>query len=266
MSFANQVVVITGASSGIGREMARQLAAQGAKVGLIARRRDRLDEIAAEVRKFGGTVEVEQADVGDRQQVLTAVGRLIERLGPVDILFANAGVSEPTTVEPLNTPEVEKQMRVNYFGVVYAIEAVLPGMLQRRKGHLVAVSSIASFMGMPAHGGYCASKAAVNSFMQSLRYQLRDYKVSVTTICPGFVRTEMTENAQHNMPLLMNCDRAVRKMLGAIRWRSRQYSFPRILRHVMFWANLAPDRAVVRHMRRAGVIQHIPPPATSVSS
>jgi short-subunit dehydrogenase len=261
MAFNNQVVVITGASSGLGREMARQLAAQGARLGLIARRREQLDELAAEVRKLGGKAEVEPADVGDRQQVLTAVARLTERLGPIDRLIANAGVSEPTTVEPLNTPEIEKQMRVNYFGVVYAVEAVLPGMLERRKGHLVAVSSMASFMGMPAHGGYCASKAAVNSFMQSLRYQLRDYNVSVTTICPGFVRTEMTAGAKHNMPLLMDCDRAVRKMLRAIRGRYRQYSFPRFLRHVMFWSNLAPDRAVVRHMRKAGVIQHIPPRA-----
>src|SRR4051794_35835375 len=174
MAFTDQVAVVTGASSGIGRALAKELAAQGCKVGLVARRRDQLDTLAAEIRSAGHTAATAAADVADRAQTLAAVAALRKQLGPVDLMVANAGVGAPTLLEPFNVADVEKMFRVNVLGVVYAIEAVLPEMLARRRGHLAAVSSLGAYKGMPGESAYCASKAAVNTFMEGLRIQLRD--------------------------------------------------------------------------------------------
>src|SRR5947209_273222 len=122
MSFANQVAIITGASSGIGWELARELARQGAKVGLLARRRENLESLAAEIKAAGGVAACAAADVVDREQTVNAIGALREQLGPIDLLVANAGVGAPTVVEPLNTVALEKMYRVNVFGMIYAIE------------------------------------------------------------------------------------------------------------------------------------------------
>src|SRR5689334_14797758 len=140
MSFAGQVAVITGASSGIGWALARTLAAEGCKVGLIARRREQLTDLATQIEKSDGTAAIAVADVTERSQVVAAIHEVAVRLGPVDLLIANAGVGAPTTVEPFNVADIEKQFRVNVLGIVYSLEAVLPQMLQRRRGHLAAVS------------------------------------------------------------------------------------------------------------------------------
>src|SRR5262249_7146117 len=131
MSFVNQVAVITGASSGIGRSLGKELAGRGCKVGLIARRREMLEQLGQEIEQAGGQCALAAADVGDRQATLAAVAEVRGRLGPVDLLIANAGVGRPTTLDPINIEDVEKMYRVNVFGVIYAIEAVLPEMLRR---------------------------------------------------------------------------------------------------------------------------------------
>src|SRR5262245_11000872 len=166
MSFAHQVAVITGASSGIGWSLAKELARQGAKVGLLARRRENLTTLAEEITRAGGTAAVAAADIIDREATVAGIRALAAQLGPVDLLVANAGVGTPTTLEPFNTPDQEKMFRVNVFGVIYALEAVLPDMIARKRGHLAAVSSMAAYKGLPGESGYCASKAAVNTFLE----------------------------------------------------------------------------------------------------
>src|SRR6516225_63220 len=135
MSFAHQVAVITGASSGIGWELAKVLAAQGCKVGLIARRRENLDALAQDIHQADGTAAVAAADVADRPQLQAGVAEIRRQLGPIDLLIANAGVGMPTLLSPMNVADVEKMFRVNLLGTVYGIEAVLPEMLERRQGH-----------------------------------------------------------------------------------------------------------------------------------
>ncbi len=248
MSFAGRIAVITGASSGIGWALARALAAQGCKVGLVARRREQLAALAAEIEKSGGIAAYAVGDVSERQQALDSIHEVAGRLGPVDLLVANAGVGAPTTVEPLNVGDVEKMFRVNVLGVVYSLEAVLPQMLERRSGHLAAVSSLAAYKGLPGESGYTASKAAVNVFMDGLRVQLRSKGVAVTTICPGFVKTPMTEVNEFKMPFLMSAEQAAERIVAALKRKRKVYNFPWQLAFMMKLSRWAPDWLLDRMM------------------
>src|SRR5207237_765876 len=131
-TFANQVAVITGASSGIGHALAKALAAESCKVGLIARRREPLAALTQEIEQAGGVAAFASADVAEREQTLAAIHEVAAKLGPVDLLVANAGVGAPTLLEPFNVHDVEKMFRVNVLGTIYSIEAVLPTMLERK--------------------------------------------------------------------------------------------------------------------------------------
>jgi short-subunit dehydrogenase len=248
MRFNNQVAVITGASSGIGWELAREMARQGCRVGLVARRRDNLAALAEEITKAGGTAAFAPADVADREQTVSAIRDVREQLGPVDLLIANAGVGAPTVLNPLNVANVEKMYRVNVFGVIYSIEAVLPEMLTRRSGHLVAVSSLAAYKGLPGESGYSSSKAAVNNFMEGLRIQLRDKGIAVTTVCPGFVRTPMTEVNKFHMPWLLDADEAARRIVRALAAKKKVYNFPWQTAWMMKLTRWLPDWVMAQAM------------------
>lgn len=226
MSFANQVAIITGASSGIGWELAKELARQGCAVGVLARRQVNLEILVREIQTFGGKAAFSVADVSNRVETVAAIHSLRNMLGPVDLLIANSGVGVPTTIEPLNIDEVVQTFHVNTLGVVYAIEAVLPDMLARGQGHLAAVSSLAAHLAIPGESAYCASKAAVNVYMDALRVQLRGRGIDVTTICPGFIETPMTAVNTFQMPFLMKADRAARLMLRALARKKKTYNFP----------------------------------------
>lgn len=226
MSFANQVAIITGASSGIGWELAKELARQGCAVGVVARRQERLETLVAEIRAAGGRAAWAVADVTNRGPTLAAIHSLRDTLGPVDLLVANSGIGASTFLEPINTEEIEHMFKVNVFGVIYAIEAVLPDMLRRGRGHLAAVSSLAAYKGLAGESGYCASKAAVNVYMEGLRLQLRQRGIAVTTICPGFIATPMTAGAPFPMPWVMNPDRAARIIAHGLRRKKKVLNFP----------------------------------------
>ncbi len=248
MSFAGQVAVVTGASSGIGRALAKELAARGCKVGLVARRRDLLELLASKITASGGAAAVGVADVSDREQTLAAIADVARALGPVDLLVANAGVGAPTVLNPPNTRDVERMFRVNTLGVVYSFEAVLPDMLRRGRGHVAAVSSLAAYRGLPGESAYCASKAAVNVYLEGLRVQLRERGICVTTLCPGFVKTPMTEVNKFEMPWLLEADDAARRMVRALERRKKVYDFPWQLALLMRLTGWLPDWAVARVM------------------
>src|SRR5262249_24398508 len=155
------------------------------KVGLLARRAELLSALVQEIQATGGVAAAAPADVSDRAQTVAAIQELARQLGPVDLLIANAGDGAPSKLEPVNVEDMERVFRINFLGVVYSFEAVLPEMLRRGRGHLAAVSSLGAYRSMPGQQAYCASKAAVNSFLDGLRVQLRDRNIAVTTICPG---------------------------------------------------------------------------------
>jgi short-subunit dehydrogenase len=249
MSFAGQVAVITGASSGIGWALARALAAEGCKVGLVARRREQLAELAGQIEKAGGTAAFAVADIAERTQTVAAIREVAEHLGPVDLLVANAGVGAPTTVEPFNVADIEKMFRVNVLGVVYSLEAVLPQMLERRRGHLAGVSSLAAYRAFPGESAYTSSKTAVNAFMEGLRIQLRGKGIAVTTICPGFVQTPMTAMNEFKMPWLLTAEEAARRIVRALKRKRKVYNFPWQTSLLMKLLRWAPDWFLERLMR-----------------
>jgi short-subunit dehydrogenase len=259
MGFANQVAVITGASSGIGWALARQLAALGCKVGLVARRQEKLEALTQEIRASAGTAAWAVADVGNRVQTVAAICGLATQLGPVDLLIANAGLGMPTKLDPMNVADIEEMFRVNTLGVTYAIEAVLPVMLRRSHGHLAAVSSLAAYKGMPGESAYCASKAAINCYLEGLRIHLRDKGIAVTTLCPGFVRTPMTAVNAFHMPWLLEADEAARRIVRALHRRRKVYNFPWQTSLLIKLTRWLPDWVMAYSMRTYNENPPFPP-------
>jgi len=235
-----RVAFVTGASSGLGRGLAYRLAGDGYAVGLAARRTERLEEVAAVIRAAGGRASVCPCDVGERDSVHDAIERTQRELGPVDLLVANAGYSEAVGARELTARAVERLMRVNFLGAVYAAERVLPGMLERARGHLVAVGSLTGYGGLPRTAAYSASKGALDNFFESLRIDLRHTGVAVTVITPGYVRTELTARNLNRMPMLLELDDAVEVMADAILRRRRRVAFPRPLSTLAYVAQVFP--------------------------
>ncbi len=222
----SDVAFITGASSGFGRGLALRLARRGWSVGLAARRVERLQEVAAEVEAAGGRAVVCPCDVAERDQVLDAAARTAEAFGPVDLLFASAGVDWPTRVRSLDGSEVARMLSVNFLGAVYAAEAVLPSMLERSTGRIAVAASLAGYGGLPFTASYCASKAALDKFFESLRIDLRGTGVGVTVLTPGYVKTELTADNRFEMPFLMDLEPALDRMERAIFAGGRRVGFP----------------------------------------
>lgn len=243
--FSGKVALITGASSGIGAALARELSQRGAKLGLVARRGELLSALAA---TLPGPSAIAPADVGDRQAISAAVAEIRRSLGPIDLAVANAGLSHPTRLRPINHEQIEEVIRVNLLGVIHTLSAVLPEMLERKQGHLAAVSSLAAYKGLPGAAAYCASKAGVNKFLEGLRIQLRPHGVAVTLICPGFVDTPLV-TGQKSLPLLLSPDQAARRMADALARRRKVYNFPWPMMMLMRLAQWVPDRWLARRMR-----------------
>jgi short-subunit dehydrogenase len=246
----SKVALLTGASSGIGWALAKELAKDGYRVGLVARRREPLEKLAGELRAGGAIAEFGTADVADRQGTLDAIHRLADRLGPIDLMIANAGTGAESKVEPLNVEEQEAMFRVNFFGLLHAIEGVLPEMLKRGRGHLAGVSSLGAYKGFPGQQAYCASKAAVKIYLEGLRIQLRRRGIAVTTICPGFVRTPMTEAHAFGMPFLMDANDAARRIARALRRRKKVFNFPWQTERMVKFTYWVPDWIMARALRR----------------
>ncbi len=218
--------MITGASSGIGRGLAVALAGEGAAIGLVARRADLLDVVVKEVRARNGTAIPLIADVQDASAMRAAADRLRSELGPIDVLVANAGIGTITYARNLQAKQVGDVIGVNVMGAVNSVTAVVPEMIARRSGQLVAISSLSAYRGLPKSAAYCASKAAVSAFFESLRLDLQGSGVSVTIIHPGFIKTPLTAGRAAKMPFLMELDDAVKKMVAAIEKRKKSYAFP----------------------------------------
>jgi short-subunit dehydrogenase len=234
------VTFLTGASSGIGRSLARRLAAGGEVVAAAARRKPLLDSLVVEIEKQGGRALAVECDVTNRARVLEAVAEAEATLGPVDRLVANAGGGDRTFVDGFTAAHVERVIALNVIGAAHCIEAVLPGMLARSRGHLVAVSSLAAYRGLPNAGAYSAAKAALSNLMESLRIDLRPRGVDVTLLLPGFVRLDAAKRRKKSKPLQIDLEDATARMHAAILARRPRYAFPAPLVLALALARLLP--------------------------
>jgi NADP-dependent 3-hydroxy acid dehydrogenase YdfG len=192
MSIQGKVALITGASSGIGAATALKLAANGAKVGLAARRADRLTQLVAEIEKAGGQAIALEMDVVDNASVTAGVSKLVEAFGTVDILFNNAGLMPLSDIDMLKTDEWHRMVDVNIKGVLNTTAAVLPHMIGRKSGHIVNTSSIAGRKVFAGLSVYCATKHAITALSDGMRIELsKKHNIRVTCVQPGAVETEL---------------------------------------------------------------------------
>lgn len=231
--FSENVTIITGASSGIGRELAYQLADQGAWLALAARNAQALDEAAEVCRHRGGKALSVPTDVTDQGHCQLLIQRTLEEYGRIDTLVNNAGITMWSTFEELEGLELlEKIMRVNYFGSVYCTHFALPHLIQSQ-GRIVAVASLTALNGVPTRSGYAASKHALKGFFDSLRIELADTGVTVTISYPDFVATGMRGRAYGpdgeplgRSPLeegaVMTTETSVRSLVRAMEKRKRE--------------------------------------------
>lgn len=227
MEWKQKTVFITGASSGIGEGLAIALAKRGAVLGLVARRREMLESLAANCERVGGTARVFPLDVTDAGAIADATKTFRDEFGRIDILIANAGIGGNDDLTRSYDPaSVKKVIDINLLGAVNAIHAVVPDMIEKRSGHLVAISSLAGFRGLPRSAAYSASKAAMTAFFESVRLDLADKGIAVTIIQPGFIRTPLTSGRANKMPFLMELDEAVPHFISAIEKKKRFAAFP----------------------------------------
>ncbi|MGE5755896.1 MAG: SDR family NAD(P)-dependent oxidoreductase [Planctomycetaceae bacterium] len=223
------VALLTGAAHGIGRATAGALAARGFRLGLIDRDERALADLAGAMDRegVGASIAAEPADVSDGPALATAVGRIERRVGPTDVLVACAGVGRLASAVDLDLEGFRQMLEVNVLGVARSIEAVLPGMVARRAGHLVGISSVAGYRGLPWMPGYSASKAALATYLEGLRPVLKRRGVTITTVYPGFVRTAMTAETPFRRPVpMLEPAQAAQYLVRAVVRRPRDLVFP----------------------------------------
>ncbi len=194
MNFKNKVVVITGASSGIGEASAIQFAKKGANIVLVARREEKLLAVKKKISNFNVKTQICICDVSQKLQVKQMAKTVLDKFGRIDILVNNAGFAIYGTISDLSIEEIESQMETNYFGMVYCIKNFLPIMLEQNSGHIVNVASVAASFGLPGIASYCASKFAMLGFSEGLQHELQNTGVRVTVVSPIMVRTNFFDH------------------------------------------------------------------------
>jgi short-subunit dehydrogenase len=252
--FKDKVVMITGASSGIGRGLALELSRRGARLGLVARRAAALDEIVGEISSRNGRALALAADVQDATALRGAADRLRAEFGHIDVLIANAGIGLTADAAEMQPADLARVFNVNVVGAANSVAAVVPEMVAHGSGHLVVISSLAAYRGLPKSAAYCASKAAVSAFFESVRLDLKGKGIAVTIIHPGFIKTPLTEGRHADMPFLMELQDAVQLIVGAIERRRKSYAFPwqlaSIVRLGMIMPNFMYDWIAARNSYR----------------
>ena len=227
-------VVVTGATSGLGREIAVQLGRRGWRVAVSGRRVDELKITAKRVRDAGGEALLLPGSVTDDDEVRAHYAQIEAAWGGLDWAILNAGVSDYMDAKAFKTALIRWTFDTNVLGVCRWMEAVIPGMIKQGSGVIAGVASLAAFRGLPASGPYSASKAALVTLLESTRVDLRGTGVDVVTICPGFVKSEMTDrNDPGAMPFLMTTPEGAAAMISGIEARRRVVHFPWPLSYAM---------------------------------
>ncbi len=248
MKLDNQSVVITGASSGIGLALAHRLGEKGCILALLSRH---IETVAGALEGLPKNPLLLPCDVSDVTQVERSVHRIRSVIGIPDVLILNAGISEQFDVRVFDLDSIQRQFDVNLFGVLYFLKLFLPNFIERKRGMIVATSSLAGYRGMPAAAPYAASKSAVSVFMESLRIDLWNDSIQVTTISPGFVQSAMTDQNEFYMPFMQSADKAARRIIRGLEAGKAEIHFPYRLSLVATVSRLLPHKLYARIMQRA---------------
>ena len=194
MNFENKVVVITGASSGIGEAAAEKFAKKGANLVLVARRKEKLEQVEKNLSQYSVKTLICVCDVSDKEQVKQKSEKVIDTFSKIDILVNNAGFVIYGKIEELSIEDIESQMETNYFGTIYCTKSFLPHFLKQNSGHIVNVASVGGSFGVPGIASYCATKFAMLGFSEGLHHELHDTNVGVTVVSPIMVRTSLFDH------------------------------------------------------------------------
>ncbi len=244
-------VLVTGASRGIGEALVRAFAARGCTLGLVSRSKGELEQLAASLPGDGH--QAIPADVGDADSMRKAV----ESFGALDVLVANAGIAHYRRFQDLPLEQAEQMTRVNWLGTLYSVAAALPGMIERGRGQVVIVSSGAGFRAFPQASVYGATKAAQRAFSEALRHELAGTGVSVTTVFPGEIRSQLHAHEKDQMPAWYHADEAAdpeelaKRVVDGVAKDSRAVQYPPIVGLLRVMHGLSPSLsdAILRRLR-----------------
>ncbi|MBN1540932.1 SDR family NAD(P)-dependent oxidoreductase [candidate division KSB1 bacterium] len=255
MQLTDQTILLTGASSGIGRELALVLSRNRCRLILIARRRHLLEKLVHELSPASQPHLFYDADLADSTEV-DRVCRNLSDAGIVpDILFLNAGMGGDFSALDMDLQKIEKLFSLNFFSVLRMIKYFLPAMADRRWGWIVVTSSLAGYRGMPAAADYSASKSALSVFAESLRLDLWDMGIGVMVISPGFVRTPMTADHRFKMPFLMSAQKAAKIIVRGLQREKLEIHFPYRLSLLARASRFLPASAYARLMHNRRKLQ-----------
>jgi short-subunit dehydrogenase len=250
-----ELVLITGASSGIGKALASQYAAQGCRLALVARQTDSIKTWLTRDGIRADSHELYSADVTDADGMARLAEACVQRQGLPDVVIANAGIS--IGVDTSLRSDLDVMARViatNLMGTAHTFGPFIAPMVARGSGTLVGVGSVASIRGLPGHGGYCASKAGVVSYCESLRGELRASGVKVVTLCPGYIATPLTQNNRYSMPFLMQPEafalQAVRAIAQGVSYRVIPWQMGWVAKLLRLLPNAVFDRAFAGRPRK----------------
>lgn len=250
-------ILITGASSGIGRALACEYAAPGIQLALTGRDRDRMEDVAALCRDMGASVVSALIDVRDRDAITTWI-RTVDNEHPIDLAIANAGITSGTGVgRPFEHPDIVRNVvATNIVGTINTIDPLVAPMRARGRGRIAIMGSLNAVRGMPYCPAYSASKAAIHVYAESLRGALARYGVGVTVIIPGFVKTPLNEDIVCPKPLQISGERAARQIRRGLDRGRAVIVFPRLLYYGLMMSRLLPPRLIDAVL--ASVHVHVP--------
>ena len=242
------VVVITGASKGIGKATAIEFAKRGCRVALLARDEDLLQKVRQEISDMGANAMAVTCDVSNEKNCHSAIQKVLSSWGKIDVLVNNAGYGHYSTIEDIDTESLEKIFKTNLFGAMWCIQAVLPSMKKAARGHIVNISSIIGKRSFPYMGAYCSSKFALTALDESLGVELKKHKIGVSLVCPGYTATDFQKNAktsgerpnqrqQHGM----KPPRVAKAIYCAVRWNKRRTMLTPDGKLLLFMNKISPS-------------------------
>jgi short-subunit dehydrogenase len=240
IDFKEKTILLTGASTGIGNQLVRKLVREKAKLAILSRNKDLLDNLIKELCNPSEIISY-KCDVRNFDEVKTVYDKIKSDFGEVDIAILNSGVSYRMSESSFELDKAHEIFDTNFFGVINFIHLLKEDFIKRRSGIIVGVSSLADARGFPASGFYCASKSALTTFLESLRVELKKFNISVITVRPGFVRTPMTDKNEFYMPFLMEADKAAEIILDGIKKKKRVIEFPFLLSSLVKILKIMPN-------------------------